>query len=65
MPLSKLDECSFKQEQYIYRNNNLSRIFAGIKRMVDGLVFNKLKLFDFSSFVITASKASCNNLPVT
>ena len=59
IPMSKLDECSFEPVQYISREGSLRRISAGIKRRVDRLVFNKLKLFNLSpSFIITARKAS-------
>jgi len=59
IPLSKLDECSFEPVQYLYREGRLSRIFTGIKRRVDRVIFNKFKLFALSpSFIITARKAS-------
>jgi len=59
IPFSRLDECSFEPVQYISREGSLRRISAGIKRRVDRLVFNKLKLFNLSpSFIITARKAS-------
>ena len=59
IPLSKLDGCSFEPVEYLYKEGRLRRISAGIKRRVDGIVFNKFKLFGLSpSFIITARKAS-------
>jgi SAM-dependent methyltransferase len=59
IPLSKLDECSFEPVLYTSREGSLSRISAGVRRRVDRLIFNKLKLFSLSpSFIIIARKAS-------
>ena len=59
IPLSKLDECSYEPVQYISREGSLRMISAGVKRRVDRIIFNKLKLFGLSrSFIITARKAS-------
>jgi len=59
IPLSKLDECSFEPVLYASREGSLSRIFAGVKRRVDRLIFKKFKLFDLSpSFIIIARKVS-------
>jgi hypothetical protein len=57
--MSKLDECSFESVQHPHRGGSLRRIYDGVKRRVDRLFFNKLKLFSLSpSFIITARKAS-------
>jgi SAM-dependent methyltransferase len=59
IPMSKLDECSFESVQHPHRGGSLRRIYDGVKRRVDRLFFNKLKLFSLSpSFIITARKAS-------
>jgi len=59
IPLSKLDECSYEPVQNISREGSLRMISAGVKRRVDRIIFNKLKLFGLSrSFIITARKAS-------
>jgi len=59
IPLSRLDECSYEPVQHLYGGGSLRRISAGVKRRVDRIIFNKLKLFGLSpSFIITARKAS-------
>ena len=59
IPLSRFDECSYEPVQHLYGEGSLRRISAGIKRRVDRVIFNKLRLFNLSpSFIITAKKAS-------
>jgi len=59
IPFSKLDECSYEPVPDTSREGSLRRISAGVKRRVDRIIFNKLKLFGLSrSFIITARKAS-------
>jgi SAM-dependent methyltransferase len=59
IPLSKLDECSFEPVLYTSREGRLRRIFAGVKRRLERLIFKKFRFFNLSpSFIITARKAS-------